>query len=171
MCCWENAFLTSMWNFIHKVTLSQVLKKSFLQRHMLVDFEYILLCKSFVFEIWHYQHRDGLMTKNSWQKNNYSSLGRVSKLAAMNFFLTTTHVGRFRISLFVWIVWTWSFSTYVINIQMVLWQNFHGKKNSILGRVSKLIVVKFFSRIHMFVDFEYLFLCKSFGLEIWHANN
>jgi len=31
-----------------------------------------------------------------------------------------------------------------------------------------LAIVKFFSQLHMLVDFEYLFLYKSFGLEIWH---
>jgi len=52
------------------MTLFQGLKKSFLQQHMLVDFEYLPFCKSFVLEIWHtcYQHRDGLMPKISWQK-------------------------------------------------------------------------------------------------------
>jgi len=58
-------FFTSMWNFTHKMTLSQGLKKSFSQQHMLVDFEYIFLNESFGYEIWHtcYQHRDGLVPK------------------------------------------------------------------------------------------------------------
>jgi len=44
--------------------------------------------ESLELEIWHtyYQHRGDLMKKNSWQKKNNSALGRVSKLAAVNFF-------------------------------------------------------------------------------------
>jgi len=47
------------------MTLSQGLKKSFSQQHMLVDFEYIFLNEFFGLEIWHtcYQYRDGLMPK------------------------------------------------------------------------------------------------------------
>jgi len=82
------------------MTLSEGLKKSFSQQYMLVDFEYVFLNESFGLEIWptYYQHRDGLMSKIRWQKNNFSALGRVSKLVVVKLFLTTTNVGRFLIS-------------------------------------------------------------------------
>jgi len=69
----------------------------------------------YVLLIWHtfYQHRDDLIPKFSWQKNNFSYFGKVSKLAA----------------------------------------------------------VKFFSQLHMLVDFKYPFLCESLGLEIFHTCN
>jgi len=67
---------------------------------MLVDVEYLFLNESFGLEIWHtcYQHREGLMKKNSWQESNFSPLGRVSKLVVVKFFLTTPYVGSFLIS-------------------------------------------------------------------------
>jgi len=95
-------FFTSMWNFTLKMTLLQGLNFFSSQQHMLVDFEYLFSNEYFGLEIWHtcYQHRDGLMPKISWQKNNFSTFRKVSKLAVMKFFLTTTHVGRFLLSFF-----------------------------------------------------------------------
>jgi len=60
------------------MTLSQGLKKSFSQQHMLVDYEYLFSNESFGLEIWHicYQYRDGLMPKISWQKKKIQPLGK-----------------------------------------------------------------------------------------------
>ena len=42
---------------------------------------------------------------------------------------------------------------------------------SILGKVSKLALVKFFSELHMLVDFKYLFCINLLTLEIWQSVN
>jgi len=42
------------------------------------------------------------------------------------------------------------------------------KKISILEKVAKLVAVKVHNYMYILVDFEYLFLGESFGLEIWH---
>ena len=61
------------------------------------------------------------------------------------------------------------FCTHVINIEMVQCQKFHGQVFfAILRRVPKLAIVKFFFELHLLVDFKYIFLSKSFSLEIWH---
>jgi hypothetical protein len=45
------------------------------------------------------------------------------------------------------------------------------KKISKFGRLSKLASVKMFPELPMLVDFELLFVSKSFGLDIWHKYN
>jgi len=154
------------------MTLSQRLKKSFFQQHMLVDFDNIFLKESIGLETWHtcYQNRDRLMPKIWWQKNNSSTLGRVSKLVVAKIFLTTTHVDRFLISFLS--------KSFVLEIWYTYYQHRDGliskismakRKNSIFGRLSKLATVKIISQLHMLVDFKYLFYGKSFGLEIWYT--
>jgi len=66
--------------------------------------------------------------KISWPKYVFSIFGKVSKLAIVKLSLTMIHVGRLRISFFAWIFLALKFGTYVINIEMVMWRKFHGKK-------------------------------------------
>jgi len=53
---------------------------------MLVDFRFLFLGESSNLEIWHtyYLYRNDLVEKISWKKK-FSALGRVSKLAVVEF--------------------------------------------------------------------------------------
>jgi len=67
ICSCENVF-SNLWDsIILWVKFHMDVRKSFSQRHMLVELEYLFLCKSFGLEIWQtfYQLRDGLMPKFS----------------------------------------------------------------------------------------------------------
>jgi len=105
-------------NFTHKMTL---LKKSFSQQHMLVDFEYLSLNESFGLEIWHtyYQHRYGLITKISCQKKNFNPW-KIVKVGSKEIFLTGTYVGRFKYLFFFVNVLALKFCARVICIKMML---------------------------------------------------
>jgi len=74
------------------MTLSQGLKKSFSQQHMLVDFEYLFCVNLLTLKFGTHIINIEMI---SWQENDFSALGKMSKLAVVKFFLTTTHVGRF----------------------------------------------------------------------------
>jgi len=88
---------------------------------MFIDFEYLFWGKSFGLEIWHkcYQRRGDLMIKVSWQKKKNSVLGRVLKLAAMNFFSHLHMLVDFEY-LFCVNLLALKFCKNVINIEMLL---------------------------------------------------
>jgi len=68
--------------------------------YILVDLKKNVLCEVFELEICRtcYQHRDNFFKKKFMASQKNSILGRVSKLAIIKLFVTTTPVGRFRIS-------------------------------------------------------------------------
>ena len=117
--------------------------------------------------------------KIMWQKfsfwnNRFSALvGRLSKLERFSpLFLTTTPVGRFGISFFLWVFWTWIFFTCVKTLTMFLLQNFHVKKNnfSILGRMSKLAAVKHFLHLPLVSKYwiSFFYQSSSFGTHVFN---
>jgi len=102
--------------------------KIFSKLHILVDFKYLFLSKCFELEIWNssYQHRDDLVQKISWQKK-FSILGRVAKWIVVKFGFQLHILVDFEY-LFLCEFFGLKFSTYVINIGVILCQKFHGKK-------------------------------------------
>jgi len=96
---------------------------------MLVDFKYPFLCGSFGLEICHtcYQHKDGLVPKISWEKNKNSTIGKVLKLAAINFFSWLHMLVDYKY-IFCINFWALKFGTHVIDIQVMLCQKFHGQR-------------------------------------------
>jgi len=103
-------------------------------------------------------------------KKQFFSPWKGVKLGSSENFLKTTGVGRFRnhflCKYFELEIWRTCYQHRDYPLPKIPWQNFF---LSILGRVSMWAAVNFFSQSHILVDFEYLFLYESFGLEICHT--